>query len=65
VVDTALVLGERASSDGVLADAPPGLRFDLAGAGTVVRDLVDDTASSRIHRLWPELREQARPSVPA
>ncbi|MBM9467882.1 urease accessory protein UreD [Nakamurella leprariae] len=64
VVDSALVLGDRALQDGVRAGAPPGSWFDLAGPGTVVRDLVDDTASSRLHQWWPELRQLARPPIP-
>ena len=34
----------------------PGRRFELAGLGTVVRDLAADTASSGVHRWWPDLR---------
>lgn len=48
VIDTVAVFGVRAAP----TDLPTGTRFDLAGAGTVLRVLAADTAGSPLHETW-------------
>ena len=53
VVDSVLLLGSAAPPEPVL---PPGVRYDLAGPGTIARVLAGDTGRSALDAVWPVWR---------